>query len=130
MILKTYTRIVTTKLDDSLKPLKLLVGREPDLRIPLPDIGVELVAIGDFFLIAGSADAIAPFRNILGPVIVDDLDATQTQLEQSGTEIMASSRDVSTGRLVFSRDPGGIIIEWLEWRSDIWGQVKAASYAT
>jgi len=129
MILKTYTRIITSDLDASLKPLKLLVGRDPDLRIPLPDIGVELVAIGDFFIIAGAADAIASFHNVLGPVIVDDLEATQTLLEQGGAEITAPSREVSTGRLMFSRHPDGTVIEWLEWRSDIWKQVRAASSA-
>lgn len=127
MILKTYTRIVTNRLDDSLIPLKILIGRDPDLRIPLPDIGVELVAIGDFFIITGSTDAIAPFRNVLGPVIVDDLEGTQALLEQSGAEITTPISDVSTGRLLFSRNPDGVVIEWLEWRSDIWEQVKAAS---
>jgi hypothetical protein len=127
MILKTYTRVVTSRLDDSLIPLKHLVGREPDLRIPLPDVGVEIVAIGDFFIIAGAAEAIASFRNVLGPVIVDDLEETQALLEQSGAEITAPISKVSTGRLLFSRNPDGVVIEWLEWRSDIWQQVKAAS---
>jgi len=127
MILKTYTRVITNCLDDSLTPLKTLVGRDPDLRIPLPDIGVELVAIGDFFIIAGSTDAIAPFRNVLGPVIVDDLEETQALLEQSGAEIIAPISNISTGRLLFSRNPDGVVIEWLEWMFDIWEQVKAAS---
>gem|GEM_PF-6270060 len=61
---------------------------------------------------------------------MDDLDATQTLLEQGGAEIIAPSRDVSTGRLVFSRHPDGVVIEWLEWRSDIWEQVKAALSVT
>jgi len=127
MILKTYTRIVTSNLEDSLKPLKMLVGREPDLRIPLPEIGVELVAIGDFFIIAGSTDAIAPFRNVLGPVIVDDLETTQAMLEKGGAESTTPISKVSTGRLLFSHHLGGIVIEWLEWRTDVWEQVKAAS---
>jgi hypothetical protein len=127
MILKTYTRVVTNRLDDSLIPLKVLVGRDPDLRIPLPDIGVELVAIGDFFIITGATDAIAPFHNILGPVIVDNLEETQALLEQSGAEITTPISSVSTGRLLFSRNRDGVAIEWLEWRSDIWEQVKATS---
>lgn len=128
MILKTYTRVVTTHLDASLTPLKMLVGREPDLRIPLPEIEVELVAIGDFFIIAGSADKVASFRGVLGPVIVDDLEKTQAILEKSGAEIHSPIQDVSTGRLLFSRHPDGVVIEWLQWRSDIWERVKAASF--
>jgi hypothetical protein len=127
MILKTYTRVITNNLEASLNPLKMLVGREPDICIPLPDIAVELVAIGDFLIIAGPKDSIKSFRDVLGPVIVDDLEATQTMLEQSGAEIYSPIREVSTGRLLFSRTLDGVVIEWLEWRSDIWKQVKAAS---
>jgi hypothetical protein len=127
MILKTYTRVVTDHLDSSLMPLKMLVGREPDIRIPLPHVGVELVAIGDFFIITGSTNAIASFRDVLGPIIVDDLEETQTLLEKSGAEITDPISEVSTGRILFSRNPDGIMIEWLQWRSDIWEQVKAAS---
>jgi hypothetical protein len=127
MILKTYTRIVTTDLDAALTPLTTLVGREPDLRISLSEIGVEIAAIADFFIIAGSADAVASFRDVLGPVIVDDLEETQATLEKSGAEINSPIREVSTGRLLFSRHADGVVIEWLQWRSDVWEQVKAAS---
>jgi len=129
MILKTYTRIVTSSLADSLKPLQKLVGRAPDLRIALPELDIELVAIGDFFIIAGAAEAVIPFRNVLGPVIVDDLEITQALLQQSGAEITSPITEVSTGRLLFARNPDGVVIEWLQWRPEIWEKVKLASSA-
>lgn len=126
MILKTYTRIVTEDLEASLKPLKLLVGREPDLRIPLPGMGVELTAIGDFFLISGRREAIDGFVGVLGPAIVDDLDETLALLKQGGARIESPIAPVSTGRILFSEHPSGEVMEWLEWRPEIWEKVKTA----
>jgi hypothetical protein len=129
MILKTYTRIVTSDLEATLKPLKALVGRDPDIRIPLPFSGVELVALGDFFIIAGNEKALKPFRSVLGPVIVADLAATRAELLRSGAKINGPDVKVSTGRFLVSSHPNGVEIEWLEWRTEIWQKVKAAAMA-
>ena len=126
VIQKTYTRIVTSNLDETLKPLKLLVGREPDIRIPLPFSGVELVALGDFFIIAGSERAIKPFRGVAGPVIVANLTETRAALLRGGAKIKGPDVKVSTGRFLISSHPSGVEIEWLEWQPEIWQRVKAA----
>lgn len=125
MILRTYTRILTQDANGALKPLQALVGRPPDARFPLPG-GIELVPIGDFFIIAGPAEALKPFVGVLGPVIVDDLDATEAHLQENGVTIKGK-HDVPTGRLLFAEHPGGVMIEWLEWRPEVWQQVKSAS---
>ncbi|MHC5897330.1 alpha/beta fold hydrolase [Nostoc sp.] len=128
MILKTYSRIFTDNLDGSLDLLKKLVGREPDFRVPFRDM--EVVTIGDFCILAGPADSIKPFLGAVGPVIVDDLAQTQAALEKAGAEIIAPITEGPTGWNIFSRNPDGIVIEWVQWRPDIWERVKNASNNT
>lgn len=128
MILKTYSRIFTDNLDGSLNLLKKLVGREPELRFPFRDM--EVLTIGDFCILAGPADSIKPFLGAVGPVIVDDLEQTQVALKKAGAEIIAPIIEVPTGRNLFSRNPDGVTIEWVQWRIDIWERIKAASSFT
>jgi predicted enzyme related to lactoylglutathione lyase len=60
-------------------------------------------------------------------VIVDDLEQTQTILKQGGAEIVTPITEAPTGWSLFTRNPDGVVIEWVQWRPDIWEQVRAAS---
>lgn len=125
MILKTYSRIFTDNLNASLDLLKQLVGREPELRIQFQDM--EVLTIGDFSILAGPTESIKPFLGTVGPVIVDDLEQTQTILQQGGAEIVTPITEAPTAWSLFTRNPDGVVIEWVQWRPDIWEQVRAAS---
>lgn len=54
MILKTYLRVFTQHVEQSLALLQQLVGHEADMRFKMPDDALEIVAIGDFCLVGGS----------------------------------------------------------------------------
>lgn len=128
MILKTYSRIFTDNLDETLNILKKLVGRDPELRIPFRDM--EVLTIGDFCILSGPMESIKPFFGVVGPVIVDNLEELQSVLEQSGAEIVSPIAEGPTGWYMFSRNPDGVTIEWVKWRPDIWERVNVASSAT
>lgn len=55
-ILKTYARVFINDMDGSLKVLRELVGRDPDLRDPFGEL--EISAIGDFCVVAGTDEAL------------------------------------------------------------------------
>jgi uncharacterized glyoxalase superfamily protein PhnB len=128
MILKTYSRIFTDNLDASLDVLKKLVGREPELRVRFLDM--EVLTIGDFCIISRPRESMKPFLGSIGSVIVDDLERTQTALAEGGAEIVVPITEAPTGRMMYSRTADGITIEWVQWRPDIWEQVRAASSDT
>ncbi len=123
MILKTYSRIFTDNLDATLIVLKDLVGREPAFRVPFQDM--EVVTIGDFCIVTGPADSMKPFLGAVGPVIVDDLKQTQAALEKAGAEIIVPITEGPTGANIFSRNSDGVVIEWVQWKPEIWERVKA-----
>ncbi len=125
MILKTYSRIFTDNLEATLAVLKPAVGREPELRFPFLDM--EVLTLGDFCILAGPSASIKPYLGAVGPIIVDNLQATKAMLEAAGAEIVSPFQEVATGFNLFSRNAGGVVMEWVQWTPEIWDRVNTAS---
>lgn len=117
MILKTYMRLFTNDADRSLAALRRLHGGEPHMRMTMGEW--ELIAIGDILLVAGSEQSLAPIRNSQGPVVVDDLDAAKTALEEEGATISKPIADGPTGRYLYAIHGDGSIVEYAEWRPEL-----------
>lgn len=116
-VLKTYARVFVADLDESLPLFETLVGASADLRFAFEK--AELAAVGDFLLIAGADDHVAPYRSTVGPVIVDDLDALMALIVgTSGAEVIGESRS-ATGRFAYLRHPDGAVVEYVQWSPEI-----------
>ncbi len=119
MVLKTYMRIFTEDVAQSLPLLVALTGKPPDLRFSMPEQGLEIVAIGDFCLVAGARDVIDPIRSVQGPLVVDDLDAVTATLLQHGC-VITKAEDVSaSGRYLFARHADGLDVEYVQWNQEL-----------
>ena len=119
MVLKTYMRIFTENIEQSLRLLVDLTGKQPDLRFSMPQQGLEILAIGDFCLVAGVPDVIDPIRSLQGPLVVDDLDAVTDTLLQHGC-VITKSEDVSpSGRYLFARHADGLHVEYVQWNQEL-----------
>ncbi len=119
MILKTYMRIFTEDVEHSLPLLVDLTGKQPDLRFSMPQQGLEIIAIGDFCLVAGARDVIDPIRSLQGPLVVDDLDAVTATLLQHGCVITKSEEVSPSGRYLFARHADGLQVEYVQWNQDL-----------
>ncbi|WP_226576354.1 VOC family protein [Acuticoccus sediminis] len=117
MILKTYTRILTTDLDATLPLVRALHGIEPHLHVKFADW--TLVGIGDVLIVAGTGESLAPISGSLGPWIVEDLTEVRATLADSGAEIVRDIEDVPTGRMMYARNPDGVLVEYVEWNADL-----------
>jgi hypothetical protein len=119
MILKTYLRVFTEDAEQSLQLLKALTGKEPDIRFSMPYQGLEIIAIEDICLVAGSAVALDPIRSLQGPLIVDDLDAVTAILLRHGA-VITKDEDVSpSGRYLFARHADGLDVEYVQWKQEL-----------
>jgi hypothetical protein len=116
-ILKTYARLWVRDLDESLPTLRAIVGRDEDLRFAFGD--VELAAIGDFLVIAGTPEALEPLRDGVGPVIVERLDDALSTLAEIGAEIIEPVAESATGRFLYARHPDGSKVEYVEWKPEL-----------
>ena len=119
MILKTYLRVFTENVEQSLALLRQLVGHEVDMRFKMPADGLEIVAIGDFCLVGGTAEVLAPIRALQGPLVVDDLDATTAALLAGGAEITKPEALSLSGRYLFARHPDGTLVEYVQWKPEL-----------
>ncbi|OUC80764.1 VOC family protein [Gordonia lacunae] len=116
-VLKTYARVFVADLDESLPLYETLVGASADLRFAFER--AELAAVGDFLLIAGADDDVAPYRSTVGPVIVDDLDGLIAMVAgPSGAEVIGESES-ATGRFAYVRHPDGAVVEYVEWSPEV-----------
>jgi hypothetical protein len=119
MILKTYARVFTEDMDLSLALLQKLVGRDPDYRFKMPDLGLEIAGLDNFCVVAGPKEKIDPIRLSQGPLIVDDLEATQSLLIAAGAIITKPIAQAETGQYFYARHPDGSEIEYCQWKPEL-----------
>lgn len=120
MILKTYLRLFTHDTDKTLHLVQRVSGlSSPDLRIQMPEIGLDLAAIGDVLIVGGEPDKVAAFRDSVGPFVVDDIEATRAVLVEEGAEITSPIQDVPTGLRMYARDLAGNHVEYVQWRPEL-----------
>lgn len=113
-ILKTLSRLYVNNLDPALEFYEDLLGISATMRFQIPQIGLELAQIGDILLVAGSEEALKPFRNTQATFLVDSLDEFKVFLKEKGAEIIRGPAKVPTGRNMTARHPDGAIIEYVE----------------
>jgi predicted enzyme related to lactoylglutathione lyase len=110
----TYARMYVDDLDTALSTFIALTGADPGLRFTYRD--VELASIGDFLLVAGTTQALAPFRDVQATVIVDSLDDVFELVAQEGGQTLDGPNKVPTGRNLTILHPGGAVIEYVEFQ--------------
>ncbi|WP_217549704.1 VOC family protein [Streptomyces sp. GbtcB6] len=116
-ILKTYARVWSDEMDSALRPLVELVGAECDLRFAFGD--VEVAALGDFLVIAGTPEAAAKLPSASATVVVSDLEETRRLLTAHGAEITFGPAKGPTGSYFFARHRDGAEVEYVQWTSEL-----------
>jgi hypothetical protein len=117
VILKTYTRIFSTDVDQTVALLQQLHGRKPHMRFAFG--ALDLVAIGDMLVVSGAEDALSPIRGSMGPWIVADLDQARQILTDAGARILSDIEPVPTGRMLYARHSDGSVVEYVQWNDDL-----------
>ncbi len=100
-------------MDASLPVYRQFVGHEPDFHVTYGALGVA--AIGNFLVIAGPDEALAPVRGSHGTIVVDDLEDTQRFLEGVGATITQPYTEGPTGASVHARHPDDNTFEYVQW---------------
>ncbi|MFG1694094.1 VOC family protein [Nonomuraea sp. NPDC049309] len=109
----TYARIYVDDLDTALPTFVALTGTQPGLRFTYGE--VELASIGGCLLVAGTPQALAPYRDVQATAIVDSIDDVFAIVAREGGETLDGPNDVPTGRNLTIRHPGGAVIEYVEF---------------
>lgn len=113
-VLGIYTRLLVNTLDQSLPFYEELLQTRSKNRFRYPEMHLELAQVGNFLLIAGSDEALAPFRDTIATILVDSLSEFKAYLEVHGSKILRGPRQVPTGINMTVRHPDGTVIEYVE----------------
>ncbi|MDN4633595.1 hypothetical protein QCD71_18900 [Sphingomonas sp. PsM26] len=117
MILKTYTRVLTTDIEATVATLKAVHGTEPHFRFDYDPL--TLVGIGDVLAIGGTDAALEPIRGSFGPWIVEDIEATKGMLLANGASVLQDVKDITNGRMMYMRHADGSVVEYVEWTPEL-----------
>lgn len=111
-VLATLARVYVDDLDVALPTFVELTGEQPRLRFTYR--GLNLASIGGYLLLAGSEEALAPYRGTHATAIVESIDRILSLTEQHGGEILDGPNVVPTGRNLTVRHPGGATIKYVQ----------------
>ncbi|MFF1404467.1 hypothetical protein [Streptomyces sp. NPDC058294] len=112
-VLATFARVYVDDLEAALPTFVELTGEQPRLRFTYR--GLDLATVGDYLLLAGSEEALAPYRGTHATTVVESIDHILRITERHGGEILEGPDEVPTGRNLTVRHPGGATIEYVQF---------------
>ncbi len=115
---RTFIRVFAEPggLEGSVAFYERLLGTECDMRMPYPEKNLALAAVGSFLVIEGTEEALQPFRETTGTLLVDDVEPYLRRLRDGGAEIIHPPVDVPSGRSFTARHPDGTLVEYVHHR--------------
>ncbi|MEU8032688.1 hypothetical protein AB0C13_29325 [Streptomyces sp. NPDC049099] len=114
-VLATLARVYVDDLDVALPTFVELTGEQPRLRFTYREL--ELASIGGYLLLAGSQEALAPYRGTHATTIVESIDRILHITEQHGGKVLDGPNEVPTGRNLTVQHPGGATIEYVQFHA-------------
>lgn len=114
-VLATLARVYVDDLDVALPTFVELTGEQPRLRFAYR--GLNLATVGGYLLLAGTKEALAPYRGTHATAIVESIDQILSITEQHGGEVLDGPNEVPTGRNLTVRHPGGATIEYVQFHA-------------
>ncbi len=116
-VLRTMTKVYLhpDDFDSTITFYEELFGETSRLRFTYPSAGLELAQVASVLLVAGSDEALTPFRGSHLTLLVDDLAAFRDVLLTRGATILDGPQDVPTGMNMHARHPEGTIVEYVEF---------------
>ncbi|MFF0772296.1 VOC family protein [Nonomuraea wenchangensis] len=87
-----------------------------DARFDFPAAGLRLATVGAFLIIEGDEEALAPFRDTVGTLLVDDVRPYYERLLAAGAEMVFPLQQVPTGSGFNARHPDGTVVEYVHHR--------------
>lgn len=113
-ILQTYIRIYVSDMDTCLTFWENLLGKDSTFRFKHEAVGLELASVGDILILAGSDQALEPFRKTKATFKVDNIQEFYDHLISSGCRVIRELTRVPTGTNLTVQHPDGEIFEYVQ----------------
>jgi catechol 2,3-dioxygenase-like lactoylglutathione lyase family enzyme len=110
-VVRTLSRVLVDDVDRSLPTFEAVYGRPADMDVVAD--GVRFVTVGATLLISAPPEARDHFRQMHGPLLVDDLDTTLATVVGVGAEVEARFPSPA-GTVAYVRHPDGLRVEYVQ----------------
>jgi hypothetical protein len=114
----TRVFVVSQRFRQTVQYYKALTSGRCSLYLTFPERGLELAAVSSpvasFLVIAGSEEAVAPFRATMLTVTVEDIRSVAEHLVPLGAAELQSITPVPTGYQTRLRHPDGLVVEYVQ----------------
>jgi predicted enzyme related to lactoylglutathione lyase len=116
IIRQILTRIYVNEINPAIDFYEKLTEEKCVNRFVYKQVGLELARINNLLIIAGTDQALAPFRKTSATFLVDSIPDYRAFLLNNGAEILQDIQQVPTGWNMTVRHNDGTIIEYVEHR--------------
>jgi hypothetical protein len=114
MLKQVLCRIYTNNINESIAFYEQLTGEKCSNRFEYTQVGLELARVQNFLIIAGSDQALLPFRQTNVTFLVDSLVDYRQFLLENKAEIIRDIQVVPTGWNMTVKHADGLVAEYVE----------------
>lgn len=113
-ILMQLTRIYVNDIEEAINFYEKIFGEECANRFKYDAVNLELARVNNFLIIAGTEDALIPFRSTNATLLVDSIKDYKEFLVKEGCQVVRDIQKVPTGFNMTVKHKDGVIIEYVE----------------
>lgn len=84
------------------------------MRLKYSQVDLELAQIGNILILAGSDEALKPFRDTQATFLVDSISEFKAYLLSNGAMIIRDIKEVPTGKNMTLEHSDGTVVEYVE----------------
>ncbi|HEX2934894.1 MAG TPA: VOC family protein [Bacteroidales bacterium] len=110
------TRIYVNDMDAAIKFYEQLLNEPCASRFNYAQMNLEIARVNNILIIAGTDQALEPFRLTNATMLVDSVEAFKTFLLENGATVIRDIQQVPTGLNMTIRHKDGLTIEYVEHR--------------
>lgn len=114
-IIQVLNRFYVSEINEAIQLYESLFDTKCSLRFYYEETGLELAQIGNVLLLAGSEEALKPYRETKATFIVNTLEGFKEYLLVNGSKIIRDIKIVPTGKNMTLKHPDGTIIEYVQF---------------
>jgi predicted enzyme related to lactoylglutathione lyase len=111
---KILTRIYVNEIQTAIDFYEKLTNEKCANRFEYKQARLEIARVNNLLIIAGSDEALEPFRNTVATILVDSITEYKDFLIDNGATILQDIQQVPTGFNMTIRHNDGVIIEYVE----------------
>jgi hypothetical protein len=116
IVKKIMTRVYVNEIDPAIDFYERLLNVKCGLRFVFQQTNLELAGVGNILIIAGTDEALAPFKSTNATFIVDSVAEFKDFLLENGGVIIHDIRQVPTGFNMTVKHNDGCVVEYVEHR--------------